>query len=112
MAFLFFAFLASSAFSWPSKDKAGKVAECPYMQQKYVHEGSGVGHSGLKACPLKDKCPLYAAVVHGEADISFDSLNADGVNWSQAAQSTSPRKPLSQCFFERCMAVELCANTV
>ena len=91
MAFLLFAFLATSAFSWPSKDKSGKaVAECPYMQQKYADDGPGVGHAALKACPLKDKCPLYAAVVHGEADISFDSLNAEGVNWSQAAQSTSP----------------------
>jgi hypothetical protein len=77
------AFFTSSALSWGSKGK--KEGDCPYMQQKYRE---GANHERSGACPLKDKCPLYAAVVQGEPDISIDSLKTADVNWSQAAQSS------------------------
>jgi len=54
------------------------------MQQKY---GRDVSHESTGSCPLKDKCPLYAAVVQGAGDVSMGSLETANVNWSQAAQS-------------------------
>lgn len=54
------------------------------MQQKYGHDAT---RQVSGSCPLKDKCPLYAAVVHGEGDVSMDSLRSVDMNWSQAAQS-------------------------
>jgi hypothetical protein len=78
---LLLSLLTSSVFSWGAKEKDGKASECPYMQRKYAPDASHAGTS----CPLKDKCPLYAAVVHGESGIALDSL--ENINWSQAAQS-------------------------
>jgi hypothetical protein len=82
---VFLGLFASTAVSWASKAKDGDNVACPYMKQKYAEES---GHKGLTACPLKDKCPLYAAVVHGEGDGSLDSLKTADVSWSLAAQST------------------------
>lgn len=83
---LFLSLFTSSVLSWGSKAKDGKAGECPYMQQKYAQEATP--HAGT-SCPLKDKCPLYAAVVHGESDIALDSLS--NINWSEAAQSMSSK---------------------
>src|ERR1700724_778060 len=80
---LFLAVFASFVVSWPSDGKDGDSVGCPYMQRKYNDE------SGSAACPLKDKCPLYAAVVQGEGDVSLDSLKAADGHWSLAAQSKS-----------------------
>jgi hypothetical protein len=80
---LLLSLFTSSVLSWASKENDGKASECPYMQQKYAQDASHAGAS----CPLKDKCPLYAAVVHGERDIALNSLG--NVNWFQAAQSVS-----------------------
>ena len=86
LLFLFFVSFISSVLGWAHKAKDGSKAEgCPYMQQKY----SGGSHrdAAVAGCPLKDKCPLYAAVVQGEGDVSFESLKTADINWSQAAQS-------------------------
>lgn len=84
ISILFLSLFTSSVLSWGSKAKDGKAGECPYMQRKYAQEATT--HAGT-SCPLKDKCPLYAAVVHGESDIALDSL--PNINWSEAAQSMS-----------------------
>jgi hypothetical protein len=88
-----FAVFTSSVVTWPSsKAKDADSETCPYMQQKYPHDDSGPA-----ACPLKDRCPLYAVVVRGEGDISLDSLKSADINWSQASQSNAFQKLIVEC---------------
>jgi len=85
LLFLLLAPLASALQSSVQDD--GKIAGYPNVHS----DNPAAAHDTpptSRSCPLKDNCPLYAAVIR-EAHASIESLNAPDINWSIAAQSPS-----------------------
>jgi hypothetical protein len=86
---LLIASLSYPVLSWESLAKGEVKAEgCPHLQKQYA---SIAGQENVSArCPLKDNCPLYAAVVGSTGD-SAEVIKSLDIDWSIAVESVFAR---------------------